>query len=317
MLFRSNEPTRPYNTPPDALLVNFKSIRLQFVPDVERQTLKILAEPPLASVQVLNNVVLDNERCDDWLARIKLTAPGDKNGARLLFSGSYSVACGEKERSYSVLGHAQYVHALFTYLWRELGGSFAGGVRDGLVTAGARPLLAYQTQPLAEVVRDINKYSNNVMARELYLSLGAQALGAPATYEKSERAVRQWLTMRNLPMQGLALENGSGLSRVERISARNMGQLLLAAYESPVMPEFIASLPLVAMDGTMKRRLNATAIAGQAHIKTGSLSGVRAIAGYILDAKGRAVVVVCIINHPNTRNASIVQDAVLRWIYEK
>ena len=216
-----------------------------------------------------------------------------------------------------MLGHTQYVHALFTYLWRELGGSFAGGVRDGLVTAGARPLLAYQTQPLAEVVRDINKYSNNVMARELYLSLGAQALGAPATYEKSERAVRQWLTMRNLPMQGLALENGSGLSRVERISARNMGQLLLAAYESPVMPEFIASLPLVAMDGTMKRRLNATAIAGQAHIKTGSLSGVRAIAGYILDAKGRTMVVVCIINHPNTRSASVVQDAVIRWIYEK
>ena len=193
-------------------------------------------------------------------SRIKLTAPGDRNGARLLFSGSYSVACGERERNYSVLGHTQYVHALFTYLWRELGGSFAGGVRDGLVTAGAQPLLAYQTQPLAEVVRDINKYSNNVMARELYLTLGAQALGAPATYEKSERAVRQWLAMRNLPIQGLALENGSGLSRVERISARNMGQLLLAAYESPVMPEFIASLPLVAMDGTMKRQI------GRAHV---------------------------------------------------
>ena len=143
-----------------------------------------------------------------------------------------------------------------------------GVVRDGVVPTQLKPVFWHESAPLAEVVRDINKYSNNVMARELYLSLGAQALGAPATYEKSERAVRQWLAMRNFPMQGLSLENGSGLSRVERISARNMGQLLLAAYESPVMPEFIASLPLVAMDGTMKRRLKATAIAGQAHIKT-------------------------------------------------
>ena len=91
-----NEPTRPYNTPPDALLVNFKALRLQFLPDAERQVLKIIAEPALPQVQILNNITLDNERCDDWVGRLKLTAVGDRAGARLLFSGNYSVACGEK-----------------------------------------------------------------------------------------------------------------------------------------------------------------------------------------------------------------------------
>jgi D-alanyl-D-alanine carboxypeptidase/D-alanyl-D-alanine-endopeptidase (penicillin-binding protein 4) len=312
-----NEPTRPYNTPPDALLVNFKAVRLQFIPDAGRRTLKIVAEPALPQVQILSNVTLDNEPCDDWLGRLKLIATGDHASARLLFSGNYSAACGEKDRNYSLLGHAQYVHALFTQLWRELGGTFEGGVRDAGTPAGAQRLLAHQTQTLAEIVRDINKFSNNVMARQLYLALGAIALGAPASAEKSARSIRQWLTANRLAFPELVLENGSGLSRTERISAKNLGQILLAAHSTALMPEFIASLPLVAVDGTMRKRLAGAEVAGQAHIKTGSLSGVRAIAGYVLDAKGRMMVVVCIVNHPRAQSASIVQDALLKWIYSR
>ena len=312
-----NEPTRPYNTPPDALLVNFKAVRVQFVPDPERRRLSIIAEPALPQVQVLNNVVLDNEPCGDWVSRLKLTALGDAAAARLLFSGNYSVACGEKERNYSVLGHPQYVHGLFTLLWRELGGTFAGGARDADTPAGARLLLAHQTQTLAEIVRDINKFSNNVMARQLYLSLGSIALGAPANGEKSARAIKQWLASRRLSFPELVLENGSGLSRSERISAKSLGQLLVNAYRSAVMPELIASLPLVAVDGTMKKRLAGAEVAGQAHIKTGTLSGVRAIAGYVLDGRGRMMVVVCIVNHARAPGAQAVQDALLKWVYSR
>jgi D-alanyl-D-alanine carboxypeptidase/D-alanyl-D-alanine-endopeptidase (penicillin-binding protein 4) len=312
-----NEPTRPYNTPPDALLVNFKALRLQFIPDAERRALKIVPEPALPQIQIMNNITLDNEACDDWVSRLKLTTLGDSASARLLFSGNYSTACGEKERNYSVLGHPQYIHALFTLLWRELGGTFAGGVRDADMPAGARLLLAHQTQTLAEIVRDINKFSNNVMARQLYLALGAITLGAPASAEKSARSIKQWLTARRLAFSELTLENGSGLSRIERISAKNLGQILLVAHAAAIMPEFTASLPLVAVDGTMKKRLAGAEIAGQAHIKTGSLSGVRAIAGYVLDAKGRTMVVICIVNHPRAQGASVVQDTLLKWIYSR
>jgi D-alanyl-D-alanine carboxypeptidase/D-alanyl-D-alanine-endopeptidase (penicillin-binding protein 4) len=312
-----NEPTRPYNTPPDALLVNFKAVRLQFVPDAERRVLKIIAEPALPQIQVLNNVVLDNEPCDDWVARLKLTALGDSSSARLLFGGNFSLACGEKERNYSVLGHPQYVHGLFSVLWRELGGVFTGDVRDAKTPAAAHLLLEQQTQTLAEVVRDINKFSNNVMARQLFISLGGIVNGAPATSEKAARAVNQWLATRRLSFPELVLENGSGLSRVERISARNLARLLLVAQRLAVMPEYVGSLPLVAVDGTMKKRLAGAGIAGQAHIKTGTLSGVRAIAGYVLDAKGRTMVVVCIVNHARATGAQAAQDALLKWVYSR
>ena len=310
-----NEPTRPYNTPPDALLVNFKAVRLQFVPDPERRRLGIIAEPALPQVEVLNNVALDSGPCGDWVSRLKLTALGDGARARLLFGGNYSTACGEKERNYSVLDHPQYVHGLFTLLWRELGGVFAGGVRDAETPAGARLLLAHQTQSLAEIVRDINKFSNNVMARQLYLTLGAIMAGAPASREKSVHTIKQWLASRRLAFPELVLENGSGLSRIERLSAKSLGRLLLAAHHSAVMPELVASLPLVAVDGTMRKRLSGAAIAGQAHIKTGTLSGVRALAGYVLDRRGRTMVVVCIINHARASEARAPQDALLKWVY--
>jgi len=312
-----DQPTRPYNTGPDALLVNYKSIRLQFLPDPEARGVRIVQEPPLPQVQVVNQLVLDGAPCGDWVARMKLDAQGGANGARMLFAGHFSRDCGERVRHFSVLSHQQYVLALFAQLWRELGGAFAGGVRDGVAPPDAKRIAVLQSPALSEIVRDINKYSNNVMARHLYLTLGAVAGGAPATPDKANRAIRQWLTGKGLNFPELVLENGAGLSRIERISAGSLGELLHAAFRSAAMPELMASLPVVAVDGTMKKRLTGAELAGQAHIKTGSLAGVRAIGGYVLDAKGRRMVVVMIVNHANAGNAQPVQDALLKWVYNR
>jgi len=310
-----DQPTRPYNTGPDALLVNFKAVTLLFVPDRDTRTVKILAEPALPQVQVVNNLTPANGACGDWVARLKLDAQDNGDAARLVFNGTYAWDCGEKTRSFSVLGHRQYLAGLFVQLWKELGGTFSGSVRDGEVTPNARLLTSAKSQTLSEIVRDINKFSNNVMARQLFLALGAAGEGAPATTDKTSRTIRQWLSGKGLSFPELVLENGSGLSRIERISARSLGQLLLSAFRSPVMPELMASLPLAAVDGTMKKRLSGAEVAGQAHIKTGSLEGVRAIAGYVLDGQGRRVVAVFIVNHPDAGNARPAQDALLRWIY--
>lgn len=311
------QPTRPYNTGPDALLVNFKAIRLKFVPDSETRRVQILAEPMLPQVKIVNRLTLVNGPCRDWVRRLQLDAQGGSAATRLTFSGQFAASCGERERNYSVLPHPHYVLGLFRELWRELGGSFNGTVRDGTVGADARLLVATESPALAQVVRDMNKFSNNVMARQLYLTLGAEGAGAPATYEKADRVVREWLAGKGMSFPEMVLENGSGLSRVERISARHLGELLLSSFRSQVMPEFIASLPLAAADGTMKKRLADAEVAGQAHIKTGSLTGVRSIAGYLLDARGRRLVVVSIVNHPNAGNAQAAQDALLAWLYHR
>jgi D-alanyl-D-alanine carboxypeptidase/D-alanyl-D-alanine-endopeptidase (penicillin-binding protein 4) len=158
--------------------------------------------------------------------------------------------------------------------------------------------------------------SNNVMARHLYLTLGAESAGPPATSDKAATAVRSWLAHKGIPAPELVLENGSGLSRVERISAGSLASLLQAAWRSAVMPEFIASLPVAAMDGTMRRRLVGSGVAGQAHIKTGLLSDVRAMAGYVLDRGGRRHIVVMIVNHPGAHESQPAMDALLRWVYD-
>jgi D-alanyl-D-alanine carboxypeptidase/D-alanyl-D-alanine-endopeptidase (penicillin-binding protein 4) len=208
------------------------------------------------------------------------------------------------------------VAGLFQHVWRELGGVFRGRVREAQTHDNALKLTSQRSLALSEIVRDINKFSNNVMARQLLLTIGAMAGGgAQATPERGARVVQQLFANKGIPMQQLVIENGSGLSRIERVSARDLGQMLLTAFRSPVMPEFIASMPLVGVDGTMYRRLRDSNVAGQAHIKTGLLTGARSLAGYVLDAKGRRVVAVMLINHPNSHNANGVQDALLRWVH--
>jgi serine-type D-Ala-D-Ala carboxypeptidase/endopeptidase (penicillin-binding protein 4) len=308
------DPIRPYNTGPDALLVNFKAITVQFVPEAGSRSIRLIAEPPLESVQVLNNVSLVDGPCGDWVAKLKFDLQASAETARLVVSGPYARDCGERTRSFSLLGHRAYTAALFTQLWKELGGSLTGGVRDGQAPAGARLLTSASSPALSEIVRDINKYSNNVMARQLFLTLGATS-GAPGTMEKARQVIKQWVAQKGLSMPELVMENGSGLSRIERITARGMGEMLLDAFRSPVMPEFIASLPIVAADGTMRKRLPSAEVAGQAHIKGGTLAGVRAIAGYVLDARGRRLVVVFLVNHANAANAQAAQDALLRWVH--
>lgn len=311
------DPLRPYNTGPDALLVNFKAVTVQFVPEPESRSVRLIAEPVMQPLQVVNNVTLNDAPCGDWVSRLKFEPLGDHEITRLVVSGTYSRDCGERVRSFSLLGHRPYVAALFAQLWKDLGGTLAGTVRDGPVPPGARLIASARSAALSEVVRDINKYSNNVMARQLFLTLGATGEGAPGTMEKARSVIRQWLLQKGLSAPELTMENGSGLSRIERISARSMGELLLAAFRSAVMPELIASLPVVAADGTLRKRLSNAEVAGHAHIKGGTLSGVRAIAGYVLDAKGRRVVVVFIVNHANAFNAQPAQDALLRWVYRR
>jgi len=183
--------------------------------------------------------------------------------------------------------------------------------------AQARMLTTGKSQSLSETVRDINKYSNNVMARQLFLTLGINSGTIPATTASATNSIKQWLSIKGLVVPELALENGSGLSRIERISAGNLGAILLSAYASPVMPELMASLPVAAVDGTLRKRLKSAEVAGQAHVKTGSLSGVRSIAGYVLDAQGNRVVVVFLVNHTNAFNAQPAMDTLLSWVHNR
>ena len=311
------EPLRPYNVGPDALLVNYKAVRFVFLPDNGQKTVAVIAEPQPAQLDVLNLLKLGDGPCNDWREAVRPDVTLHDTRARIVFTGTYPAECGEKTWHLGLLDHPQYVHGVFRQLWQELGGTLGGGMREATLPEGARLLASSESPTLAEVVREINKFSNNVMARQLLLTLGAESGKRPARAQDGERAVRAWLTQKSLSFPELTLENGSGLSRRERISAESMARLLHAAYRAPVMPEFVSSMPIVAVDGTMKKRLNGKPVAGHAHIKGGTLEGVRTMAGYVLDIKGKQQIVVLFINHPNAPAASAAQDALLQWVYSR
>jgi D-alanyl-D-alanine carboxypeptidase/D-alanyl-D-alanine-endopeptidase (penicillin-binding protein 4) len=313
------EPLRPYNVGPDALLVNFKAVRFYFVPQPGRDTVRVIAEPRPHPLEVVSLVRPSNGRCGDWRAKIRpefAHAAAPRKALRAMFSGTYPVSCGERAWNISLFSHTDYVGGLFRQLWNELGGSWKGSVHDGHVPSGATLVYTHESPPLAEVIRDINKFSNNVMARQLFLTLGANGSGPPARVSAARAAVQAALAMNGIDTAGIVIENGSGLSRLARVSAKSLAQLLRAAYRSATMPEFIASLPVVAVDGTMRKRLKSDAVAGQAHIKTGSLSGVRAIAGYVLDRTGERQVVVMIVNDANAGRVRPALEALLRWAHD-
>jgi D-alanyl-D-alanine carboxypeptidase/D-alanyl-D-alanine-endopeptidase (penicillin-binding protein 4) len=209
---------------------------------------------------------------------------------------------------------ARNFDALFRALWLTSGGVLIGNTRDGSAP-DTPPLLSFASIPLAEALRNQNKYSSNLMARNLYLTLGADTFGAPATLDKARRAVLGWLADQHIDAPELVLDNGAGLSRTERISAQTLARLLRAETVSPTFSEFESSLPLAGVDGTLRRRYKDSELAGHAHLKTGTLRDARSLAGYVHTRAGQRLVFVLLINDAHADRAADAQRALLEWAY--
>jgi D-alanyl-D-alanine carboxypeptidase/D-alanyl-D-alanine-endopeptidase (penicillin-binding protein 4) len=302
---------------PAALLFNYRSVLYTFVPDLAAGVARVLVEPPLAGTTVDRTVPLAAGPCGDWRGALKAShEPG-----RARFAGSYATACGELAWPVADPQPGTYEARLVEALWREMGGQLHGSVREGVAPLELKPTFEQRSPALAELVRDINKYSNNLMAQQLFLTMalqvapraGSQAEAAPrvATPESAREALTRWLVERTGPLgDEEVIDNGSGLSRSTRISALRLARLLLQTYDSPVMSELMSSLPISGLDGTLRRSRTTP---GRAHLKTGSLRDVTALAGYVLSNSGKRYVVVAIVNHPHAGGARPALEALVQW----
>ncbi len=301
------EPLRPYNVKPDALLLNYKAVTYRFAPDAARGVAVVGVEPRLDGVAVDAEVPLARGgACNDWRAALKARLD---DPARVRFEGAYPASCGERAWPVAYADPDGYNARLLRALWADGGGRLAGTVRDGRAPA-APPTFEFESPPLAAVVREINKFSNNVMAQQLFLTLAA-AGDAPATPEAARAALGRWVVERfGEPEPAFRLDNGSGLSRETRMTAQWLARLLQVAWGSAVMPELVASLPVSGLDGTLRR---SRATTGRAHLKTGSLRDVAGVAGYVLGSSGRRYVLVAIVQHPNAAAARPALDALVQW----
>ena len=311
------QPLRAYNVAPNALLMNFKVVRYWFEPDFDENAVRVLIDPPLDNLLVDNRLSLIDGRCRGYQRGITITA--NEAIDRMTFSGRFPGGCRRYAMDRTALSHNEFAYGLFVSLWRESGGRFDGGLRNGMAPEDAEPIVSFESLPLADLIKRVNKHSNNVMARQILYTLGAELGGAPGTEAGGRQVIEDWLEAHRFDMPELAIDNGAGLSRYARTTARELAALLRFAWRQPYMPEYVASMALSGSDGTLRQRFDDSRLTGQAHLKTGSLDHVSAIAGYLQSRSGRRFAVVVLHNHEDIHRGpgEEAQTALLRWLYDQ
>lgn len=311
------EPLRAYNVSPNALLTNFKVVRYYFEPDPDAAGVKVRLEPTLQNLNIVNRLRVANGSCRGYQRGITITPNDDVS--RITFSGRFPSGCEIYAMDRAALSHNEFTYGLFRSLWEEAGGQLSGEWKKTVVDDELEPALVFYSLPLSEVIAKVNKHSNNVMAKQLLYTLAAEKIGPAGTEAKGRQVVNDWLKDRNMDFAELKLGNGAGLSRSSRMTARHLGAMLRYAFDSPYMPEYMSSLSLSGLDGTLSRRFRDSDLTGQAHMKTGSLDHVSSVAGYFQSRNGKRYIVVTFLNHTDIHRGpgQEVQEALLRWLYEK
>lgn len=303
------KPYSSYNAQPDALLFNERIS--YFSVSARGKRVSVRAKTPAHNLKVVNKMRKVRRGCRPRIG-IK------RSGGRVIatFRGTFSSRCGTRTYSRAVTDPANMLYTAINGIWKdEMKGYMKTSFGVARTPANARKLVTYHSRTLADVLPKLGKDSNNVMARQLLLSIGAKYYGAPGDPRKGAEAVGAWLKKRGLDFPEMRIENGSGLSRYARISAKHVSDLLMDAYRSPYRDLFMHSLSIAGVDGTMKRRLRSTPVSGRGFFKTGTLKNVRGVAGYIKAADGKTYVVSILHNDPASNRGRKSHDSLLKWVF--
>lgn len=308
-------PREYYNLLPDALFLqrNMLGIRLQSTTDTVTGQLY----PTIRGLELVTTEVrLVESGCADWYPDPEqLAFKRQPHSVQLVLQGYFPKNC-QKRDYLQLINRVDFSRLLVQQLWQQISGQQQVPMLEQATSEATVLLAEHQSRALAEVLRDINKSSDNAITRQLYLALGATQTdtGRELTTEVSEQQVRGFLSSIQLDHSSLILENGSGLSRTERISPELMAALLQHAYQAHYQPELISSMPLAGMDGTLKRRFTQAQTQGKARLKTGTLRNATALAGFVTDQSGRTWVVASFINDPKASRGRNVLDSLIEWI---
>jgi len=300
-----------YNARPDALLFNERLNVFNLRASGKR--VKITSLTPTHNLKIVNRMKRYKSSCKP---RMRVSYRGQQTV--VTFTGGLARRCGTRSFAKVISNPANMIYGSMRSMWkREVGGKLNTRFAMGRAPAHARLLLKIYSRTLAQILPEIDKNSNNVMARQLLLTIGARKSGGQGTERNGANAISTWLASRGLVFPELRIENGSGLSRYARISARHMGDLLTDAYRSPYRNILMQSLAIAGVDGTMKRRLRGTRVRGRGYFKTGSLRDVRSIAGYVKAANGKTYVVAILHNDPKARRRALsAHDKLIQWVFE-
>ncbi|MBI5781405.1 MAG: D-alanyl-D-alanine carboxypeptidase/D-alanyl-D-alanine-endopeptidase [Rhodocyclales bacterium] len=309
---------RPYNTPASAELVNFNTVIVQLQPSPDAGRVLATLHPPLAGVSLGNALKIEAGPCPaDVVKRLETGVQEDAQGTAITLAGRYPASCGIRFLGLSPLPAERFASAMLEGIWRELGGRLLPA--DAPAPAASEWLVASDDSPtLTEIAYQMNKWSSNPIARQLLALVGAaRSPEAPDHVAAGVQAVQALLGAEGIDRHGVVLENGAGLSRDERIAAADLARLLQTVWNRPYAAEFIATLPVAGVDGTARRRFKNVPIREWAHVKTGTLRDVRAIAGFAQSRSGRRYLIVAFVEHENAAQAGDVLTALFDWLWER
>jgi D-alanyl-D-alanine carboxypeptidase/D-alanyl-D-alanine-endopeptidase (penicillin-binding protein 4) len=292
--FDQEDGDRAYLAPAGALSLNFNSVEAHVAPGDRvggRARVELEPESDYLSLDNRTATVARNGR-----GRVKVSTEPRAGKERVVVEGRVPAGGRPQVLWRRVDDPALYLGQTLKALL-ELRGMKVGRVRVGAAPPGARLLYVSQSDPLAEVIRKLNKTSNNFTAEQLFKTLGAEVKGAPGTWPKGVEACADFLAEVGVPRGTYVMKNGSGLNDTNRFSARQLVAVLRAMWARfPLQPEYVVSLPVAARDGTIRWRMEGTEAAGRLRAKTGTLEGVTSLSGYVQTAGGKVLAFAVLVN---------------------
>jgi len=310
-----NDPMRAYNALPNSVVIQSNTMNFTF--GVKDKILNIKSTPELDNLEIKNNVKITKGRCVDWKSKLNYRTKKNKSKTIIIFDGNYSRHCGIKEFDLTVLEDNEYFYQVFKKIWNDNGGKFDGKLEETyLPNLNWKFLYSHFSNPLSEVVRHVNKYSLNLMARNIMLTVLAED-NKPLVIETSlNDFIHSWFKKNDLLHEGIIFENGAGLSRNSVISSEQLLLLMEKIYYDPLMPEIIASFPISGIDGTLKKRMNYSSYKMSGHFKTGSIKNVSAIAGFLLDKNKDMKIFIFMMNDKKAKDSRFFQEALIAEAYK-
>ena len=305
---------KPYNVGPSAVLMNFKTFNVSLTPVLGENRVSLHLDPPSENVGIADRVTLSGGRCRNWRSKITERYNLSPAGAAITLIGKYPRRCGPQSFTVSLLDHHDYVAGVFAAYWKLSGGTITGKALTGPTPKKAKVIAAHVSDPLPDIVRGINKFSNNVMARQMFLAMGN---GTPKTPQNSRQAMLSWMTLNGIDPTGFHLENGAGLSRDVRATPRQTAETLIAGWQGKWRAEIFSSFPVIGYDGTLRRRMRGASVAGYGRLKTGSLRNVYSVAGMLHHPEHEDLIFVAMANGGRTAGARQMVDQLVKWSFEK
>ncbi len=213
----------------------------------------------------------------------------------------------------------EYAAVTFKEYFQRSGVVIKGGVRIAVTDKSATSIYTHKSDPLAVIVRKLNKFSNNFVAEQIAKTIAAEKTGAPGSHEKALELLRRFLTDSGIDVSEIILADASGLSRRNRISAKAITSLLTVMNgRFDIGPDFLAALGIMGVDGSVKKRMSSSPARSQARAKTGSLSRLSALAGYVAGEKGSLFAFAIFLNDNkcNYKGADKIEDTIVTSIYK-